>query len=71
MPKRSRLKSYAWTHPTTKKLYARVQIRQTDGTLKTYLKPAKNKTAAEQLGDEMMADYAVRKIGFTEREAMP
>ena len=70
MAKRRRYKSYAWTHPKTKKLYARVQIRQPDGSLKTYLKPAKNATHADQLAGEMFDDYAVRKTGFIEGEEM-
>ena len=70
MPNRSRYKSYAWTHPATKKLYARVQLRQPDGTWKTYLKPAKNKTHADQLAGEMLEDYKVRKTGFVEGESM-
>lgn len=70
MANRSRYKSYAWTHPKTKKLYARVQIRQADGTMKTYLKPAINKQHADQLAGEMFDDYAVRKTGFIEGEAM-
>ncbi len=70
MAKRRRYKSYAWTHPKTKKLYARIQIRQPDGKLKTYLKPAKNATHADQLAAEMFDDYAVRKTGFIDGEVM-
>lgn len=70
MPKRKRYKSYSWTHPKTKKLYARVQIKQPDGSIKTYLKPALNKTHVEQLANEMLADYAVRKSGFLEGEVL-
>lgn len=68
--KRSRYKSYAWSHPKTGKLYARVQIRQPDGKFKTYLKPAKNKQHADQLAQGMLQDYAERKTGFIEGEAM-
>lgn len=70
MQNRRRYKSYAWTHPKTKKLYARVRIRQADGTLKAYLKPAINLKHADQLAGEMLDDYAVRKTGFIEGEAM-
>lgn len=70
MPPRSRYKTYVWTHPKTGKLYARVQIRQPDGTLKTYLKPAINKKHADQLAGEMFDDYATRKTGFIEGAAM-
>ena len=70
MPNRRRYKSYAWTHPKTKKLYARVRIRQPDGKLKTYLKPAINSKHADQLASEMLDDYAVRKTGFIEGEMM-
>lgn len=66
----NRRKSYAWTHPKTKKLYARIQIRQPEGKLKAYYKPALNKSHAEQFGDEMLDDYAIRKTGFIEGEAM-
>lgn len=70
MKKRSRYKSYAWIHPKTRILYARVQIRQPDGGMKTYLKRATSKKHAEQLGFEMMADYAVRKNKFIAGERM-
>lgn len=69
-PKRRRYKSYAWIHPKTKKLYARVRIIQPDGTLKAYYKPASNLKHADQLAAEMLDDYTIRKTGFIEGERM-
>lgn len=64
--KRRRYKSYAWTDPKTGYLYARVRVPKPEGGTKAIYKRAMNLTHAEQLGDEIVAEYEDRGSAFVE-----
>ena len=51
-------------------IYARVQIKQPDGSYKEFYKPAKSVTHAEELAREMMDDHKDRGQGFVDSKDM-
>lgn len=68
--KRQKYGACVWRHRQTGHFYARVQIRGSDGKIKTITRRAINQTHAKQLADEIKAEYETRRAGFIEGEAM-
>lgn len=68
--KRKRYGSFAWTDKKTGLLYARVRIAKDDGSVKTVYKRALNVTHAEQLAEEIKAEYETRGQAFIDGRKM-
>lgn len=62
--------SYAWTDRKTGYIYARVQVRDGSGNAKSIYRRAKNLTHAEQLADEIKAEYESRGQAFLDGRTM-
>lgn len=62
--------SYVWTDRKTGYLYARVQLRESNGTIKQIYKRATNPTHAEQLANEILTEAENRGQGFIDGRAM-
>ncbi|MBL0239493.1 MAG: hypothetical protein IPQ00_02790 [Chloracidobacterium sp.] len=69
MSKRARYGNYAFKDANGK-LYARVQLRQADGRLKTYKKRAMNLTHVQQLAEEILAQYKQRGQAYIDGHGM-
>lgn len=67
--RRSRYGNYAFKD-VNGKLYARVQLRQADGSLKTYKKRAMNLTHVQQLAEEILAQYKQRGQAYIDGHGM-
>lgn len=67
--RRSRYGNYAFKD-VNGKLYARVQLRQADGSLKTYKKRALNQTHVQQLSEEILAQYKQRGQAYIDGHGM-
>lgn len=68
--KRHRYGSFAWKHPKTGLLYARVRVKQPDGKLKTIYERADNITHAEQQGTKILAEHNERGQAFIDARGM-
>lgn len=67
--KRKRYGSYAWKSPSGY-LYARVFIKNDDGTLKPIYRRADNITHAEQIGEELKREFENRGQAFIDGRKM-
>lgn len=65
-----RKSSYAWTDQKTGYVYARVQVRDKAGKLKSIYRRATNLTHAEQLADEIKAEHESRGQAFLDGRKM-
>lgn len=68
--KRRRYGSFAWKHPKTGLLYARIRVKQPNGKLKTIYERAENVTHAEQIGNKILAEHSVRGQAFIDARGM-
>jgi len=67
--KRRRYGSYAWKSPSGY-LYARVFVKNDDGTLKPIYRRAENITHAEQIGEELKREFENRGQAFIDGRKM-
>ena len=67
--KRKRYGSYAWKSPSGY-LYARVFIKNDDGTVKPIYRRAENITHAEQIGEELKREFENRGQAFIDGRKM-
>ena len=67
--RRARYGNYAFKDANGK-LYARVQLRQADGRLKTYKKRAINLTHVQQLAEEILSQYKQRGQAYIDGHGM-
>lgn len=67
--KRARYGNYAFKDASGK-LYARVQLRQADGNVKTYKKRATNLTHVQQLAEEIISQYKERGQAYIDGRGM-
>ena len=67
--KRKRYGSYAWKSPSGY-LYARVFVKNADGSVKPIYRRAENITHAEQIGEELKREFENRGQAFIDGRKM-